>query len=594
MTSDNILVLLIMGVAIVLFVSERLRADVVALLVLLALIFSGLLTVEEAFLGFANPAVVTVWAVFIISAGLQVTGVADVFAAQLLRLAGESEVRLLFFLMLGAGLMSAVMNNTGAVAILMPTVISVGRKVDVSPAKLLMPLAFAALLGGNMTLIGTPPNILAASIMAERGIEPFGFFDFTPTGILVLGAGMIYMMVIGRRLLPDRIPPGGLAQEYHVDDYLTEVRLEEGSGLIGRPLKETELGARYNLNAVLVYPPLGEALSPLSERPLEEGDMLLVEGRAQDLLHAAEALRLRPVAGFAPETMTVNTAVEDLHMAEITPGPNNRLERQTLREIDFRERYGLSVIAVRHNSVDVAERLGDVRVRFGDSLLVQGPREKFSLLAREADWLVLETPDIEQRRTNKMTLAIAVLLTVIVSAALGLLHISALMLAGALAMVLGGALTMDEGYAAIDWKAVFLIAAMLPLGTAMEVTGTAQLIADELVGLTGGLGPVVVLATLFVLTALLTEVISNAAAAVLLVPIAIDVAFSLNLNPQPFVMGVVIAASTSFLMPIGHQVNVIIFGAGGYKFFDFARVGVWLNLLLLAITAVFVPLIWPF
>jgi di/tricarboxylate transporter len=592
MTADSILVLFILATAIVLFVSEKLRADVVALLVLLALIASGLLTIEEAFQGFASPAVVTVWAVFIISAGLQATGVADLFAAQLLRLAGASETRLLFLLMVGAGLMSAFMNNIGAVAILMPTVISVGRKMDISPAKLLMPLAFAALLGGNMTLIGTPPNILAAEIMQERGLEPFGFFDFTPTGLLVLGAGMAYMMLIGRRLLPDRIPPGGLAQEYRMDDYLAEVRVGPGSVMIGKEVRETDLGARFNLNVVLVFPRgEGEAVSTLSQRPLAPDDILLLEGKPQDILSAGAAYDLQPIA----EPGTAGWAApEAYHLAEVTMGPKAKMQKQTLREIDFRERYGLSVLAVRHNSVDYAERLGALPIRFGDSLLVQGPPERFQILAREGDWLVLETPDFEQRRTSRIPLAIAVLLGVIVSAALGLFHVSALMLAGALLMVIGGALSMDEAYQAIDWKAVFLIAAMLPLGTAMEKTGTAQLLADQLVALTGGLGAVAVLCALFVMTALLTEVISNAAAAVLVVPIAIDVGLGLGLNPQPFVMSAVIAASTSFLMPIGHQVNIIIFGAGGYKFFDFTRVGVGLNLLLLAVTAVFVPLIWPF
>ncbi|MFK7802893.1 MAG: SLC13 family permease, partial [Anaerolineae bacterium] len=284
----------------------------------------------------------------------------------------------------------------------------------------------------------------------------------------------------------------------------------------------------------------------------------------------------------------------DFHLAEITLAPNSNLENQTVQQIDLRGQYNLSVLALRHNGVEQIDQLGKAPISFGDSLLVYGPDDRLNKLINDPNLLVLETPKIELRRLSKAPYASLILLAVLITAALGLLHVAALMLAGALLMVILGVLKMDEAYRSIDWKAVFLIAGMLPLGIAMEKTGTAQLIADQLINVTGGLGPVAVLCAMFVLTALLTEVISNAAAAVLVIPIAIDVAFGLNLDPRPFVMATVIAASTSFLMPIGHQVNIIIYGAGGYRFSDYARVGVWLNLILLAVVAIFVPIIWPF
>jgi di/tricarboxylate transporter len=445
-----------------------------------------------------------------------------------------------------------------------------------------------------MTLIGTPPNILAASIMQDYGVEPFAFFDFLPTGFLVLGAGVLYMMLVGRRLIPDRIPPGNLSQEYHVRDYLTEVQITAGSQLIGKRIKETDLGSEYDLDVVYVNTHQASLVSPSSEYTLEEHDILLLKGRPEAIVRASEFYGFLPTVDFTPGNWSAEAESEDFHLAEITLAPNSSLERQTLAEINFRDRYGLSVLAVRHDGVEQVNRLSDFSVRFGDSLLVQGPSEKFKHLLNDSNLLLLESPSIERRRTQKIPLAAAILLAVLISAALGLLPVAALMLAGALFMVLGGVLRMDEAYRAIDWKAVFLIAGMLPLGTAMEKSGTAQLMADQLVAFSGEMGAVAVLMTIFVSTALLTEVISNAAAAVLVVPIAIDVAISLSLQAQPFVMATVIAASTSFLMPIGHQVNIIIFGAGGYKFFDYARVGVWLNLILLLMTAVFVPLIWPF
>ncbi len=594
MTPDQILILIILTAAVVLFISERLRADVVALLVLLTLIVSGLLTVDEAFQGFASPAVVTVWAVFMISGGLQRSGVADIIARRLLQWAGNSEIRLLMFLMLGAGVMSAFMNNIGAVAILMPAVISISRRLQISPSKLLMPLAFSALLGGNLTLIGTPPNILAVSLMQDAGIEPFAFFDFLPTGLLVLATGMIYMVLVGRYLIPDRLESGGLSEEYHVRDFLTEVQITSQSALVGQQVNQSDLGAEYNLNVIYVRISPDETVSPFSDYKLQEKDVLLIEGNPQQIVQASERYRFVPVADFSASELTLESDSDDFHLAEITLAPGSTLENQTIKEIDFRERYGLSVLALRHNGVDQASSLRDLPVRFGDSMLVQGPAEKFTGLLNDNNLLVLERPNIEKRRTSKIPLASGILLFVIVAAALGLLHVAALMLAGGVLMVLGGVLKIEEAYRVIDWQAVFLIAGMLPLGVAMEKTGTAGLIANQLVELTGGMGPVAVLATMFVLTALLTEVISNAAAAVLIVPIAIDVGFGLQLNPHPFVMATVIAASTSFLMPIGHQVNIIVFGAGGYKFSDYARVGVGLNLLLLTITAIFVPLIWPF
>lgn len=586
--------LLILLAALILFVTEWVRADVVALLVTLALLVTGLVSVDEAFAGFASPAVVTVWAVFIISGGLQRTGVADMLARRILRLAGADERRLLLVLMVGAGLMSAFMNNVGAVAILMPAVISIGRTRGIAPSKLLMPLAFAALLGGNITLIGTPPNILAVSLMQERGLDPFSFFDFAPTGLIVLGVGIAYMLLVGRRLLPDRSAPGGLAAEYPVRPFLGELAITAESSLAGKTIGDSELYDRYALTILRVERLDEGILSPHRQLRLLEGDQLLLEGTPEALLHLQTAEQLRPVAGFSADQWHPEENPDDLHLAEVTMAPNSRLENQTLGELNFRERYGLSVLAVRHHGTESAANLRDTRIQFGDSLLVQGPTRTLDNLINEPNLLVLERPSIELRRTTKAPLAIAILIGVLAIAATGWLHVAGVMLAGALLIVLTGVLTMDEAYRAIDWKAVFLIAGMLPLGTAMEQTGTAPLLAVQLTTLVGALGPLVLLGALFLLTALLTELISNAAATVLLVPVAIDMALQLNLAPEPFVMATVLAASTSFLMPVGHQVNVIIFGAGNYRFGDYARVGVGLNLLMLATALLIVPWIWPF
>jgi len=596
LTTDNLLVLGILSVAILLFVSEKLRVDVVAMIVLAALVVTGLVTVEEAFSGFSSPAVIVVWAVFIVSAGLTRSGVADLIARQVMRLAGRSQLRLIVLIMVAVGIMSAFMSNVGAAAILLPAVMSVARETDIPPSKLLIPLAWASLLGGNVTMIGTPPNILASSILeGYGGIEPFTFFDFVPMGLVTLAAGILFMAFVGRRLLPERTPGGGLVDSYPVQEYLTEARVVADSPLIGKTVQEADLERRHGLNVIHVHLCCqdGETVPALTEHRLEPGDELHLEATASAILEAGQTLGLRPVPDRPIQPWEPQPERSAFELAEVVLAPSSSLRCKTLRQIDFRSRFGLAVLAVRHQGETLFERLGDVQLDFGDSLLLQGPVETINLLRQEDDFLLLEMPPLETRRTRKMPVAVAILLGVVIVAAAGWLHVSAAMFIGALLMVLSGTLTMDEAYGSIHWQSVFLIAGMLPLGLAMQSTGTAQLLADQIVAMVGDWGPLAVMMGIYLLTGLLTEVISNAAAAVLAVPIAIDAALSLSANPHAFVMATVIAASTSFLMPIGHQVDVLVFGPGGYRFADYAKVGVWLNLLLFILTALVLPLIWP-
>jgi di/tricarboxylate transporter len=596
LTTENFLVLGILAVAVVLFVSEKLRVDVVAMIVLVALVVTGLVTVEEAFSGFASPAVITVWAVFIVSGGLTRSGVADLIAQQVVRVAGHNQLRLTVLIMVTVGIMSAFMNNIGAVAILLPAVMSVARETDIPPSKLLIPLAWASLLGGNMTMIGTPPNILASSILESYGdIEPFSFFDFTPMGVVVLTAGILYMVFVGRRLLPKRTAGGDLADSYPVQEYLTEARVADDSPLIGKTVREADLENRYGLNVIHIHLCCqeGETVSAMMEHRLEPGDELHLEATADAILAADQTLGLAPVPDRAIQPWEPEPERSAFELAEVVLAPSSSLRGKTLRQMDFRSRFGLAVLAIRHEGRTLFARLGDVSLDFGDSLLLQGSVDKINLLRHERGFLLLDMPPLETRRTHKAPVSVAILLGVLVVVAAGWLHVSAAMFTGALLMVLSGTLTMDEAYRSIEWKSVFLIAGMLPLGLAMENTGTAQLLADQIVALVGEWGPMAVMMGIYLMTGLLTEVMSNAAATVLAVPIAIDAARSLGADPHAFVMAIVIAASTSFLMPIGHQVNVLVFGPGGYRFADYTRVGVWLNLLLFILTALILPLIWP-
>jgi di/tricarboxylate transporter len=590
MTIDNLLIFIIMGAALILFISEKIRVDLVALMVLVSLTLTGLITPEEAFSGFASPAVITVWAVFIISGGLTRSGVADVIARFILRLAGHNQVRLIVLIMVTVGVMSAFMNNIGAVAILLPAVVSVAREMKISPAKLLIPLAWASLMGGNITLIGTPPNILASSILANYPEIPnFEFFDFAPMGVIVLTTGVLYMVLVGRHLLPARTPGTGLSQDYPIREYLSEVQIQLDSAVLGKMVREVDWG---NLQILQIDTLDGSILSPRSDHQLESGDCLLVESSAEVLLEKARSLGLAPIS--EGETGLVRIPDGSLKLAEVVLSPKSKLLGKTLAEIDFRSRFGLSVLAIRHEGTTLFERLVQIPLHFGDSLLIEGSSERLAALRRDPDFLMLDTyPPLEPRRTHKAPLTVAILLGGLIMVTTGWLPVPVALLIGAILMVLSGALSMEEAYQSIEWKSVFLIAGMLPLGIAMEKTGTAQLMANWIVDLIGGWGALAVLAGIYVMTGLLTEVMSNAAATVLVTPIAIDVALRLGADPRSFVIGVVIAASTSFLMPIGHQVNVIIFGPGGYKFSDYTRVGVILNVILLLVIMLTLPLIWP-
>jgi di/tricarboxylate transporter len=445
-------------------------------------------------------------------------------------------------------------------------------------------------MGGNITLVGTPPNILASSMLQNyENIPNLNFFDFAPMGIIVLITGILYMVFIGRHLLPDRTPTTGLSQDNPVREYLSEVEIQRKSPLIGKSIYDIDWN---DLTVLQIKTVEKEILNPQSDHRLKSGDRLLVESPAEALVEALQNLGLAP----APEGDTASKQIPDhsLKLAEIILAPNSTLSGKTLAETNFRIQYGLSVMAIRHNGDTLFSHLAEVPLQFGDSLLVQGSFEKLTLLRNNPDFLTLDThPPLETRRTHKAPLTVAILLGALIFISTGWLSIPIALLIGAISMVLSGTISMDEAYQSIEWKSVFLIAGMLPLGIAMENTGTAQLIADWIVNFIGGWGALAVLIGIYLMTSLLTEIISNAAATVLVIPIAIDTALRLGADPRAFIIGVVLAASTSFLMPIGHQVNVIVFGPGDYKFLDYTRVGILLNIILLIVVMLTLPVIWP-
>jgi di/tricarboxylate transporter len=601
-TTDIALMLAILAVSIFLFITSWLRVDVVALLVLLSLILTGLITPAEAFSGFSSPAVITVWAIFIVSGGLFYTGVANLLADRLLRVAGTNPPRLTALLMVTVGLMSGVMNNVGATAVLMPAAVTISHKARMVASRLLMPLAFGSLLGGMTTLIGTPPNILVSDALRSAGYEPFSLFDFAPLGLVALVIGVTFMVLLGRRWLPDRTPEARLGDVagpdvdlvdlYRLGERLFRARIPAGSPLIGQTLAESGLRQDFELSVVGLERRGETKLAPAKDTVLRRGDMLLVGGMVDHLEWAQVAghLDLQPEVGVLDRDLQT----EMVGIAEAILSPHSRLVGKTLAEIQFRDKFQLTVLAILRDGRPRGTGLADLPLRLGDTLLVQGSRHNIRILQREPDFVVLgDMEDGSPVRTRKVPIAVGLLAVMLVPVVAGWLPIMAAALLAGVLMVVTGCLTMDEAYQSIDWRAVFLVAGTLPLGIAMEKTGTAQLLAGLMVDAVGGFGPMALLAGFYVLTNLLTQFMSNAASTVLIAPIAIGAAEQVGSDPHALLMAVAVAASAGFLTPVAHQSNVLVMGPGGYRFGDYFRVGLPLDLLVFAVTLLVLPLIWP-
>lgn len=603
MTVEQWIVVSILGCALAVFASDRVRVDVVALSVLVSLVLTGVLTSEEALSGLSNPAVVTVLAVFILSGAMVSTGVADELARLMMRASGDAQWRIVTVAMATCGLMSAFMNNIGATAILLPACLRISERTGIAASKLLMPLAFASLLGGNITAIGTPPNILANGILSERdGLEPFGFFDFAATGVPVLVLGLVYMGTVGFRLLPTRSDTGRLVDNQAVSDYLSTVSVGQESSLVGLPVAEAE--AEFDQPARVLSVRRRDSADQLTPRPvtiIRPGDQLTVQAPLSSLAefaarHGSEVdVDSSAIAWIDPfaSRHADHVSRDSIAVLEVMVAPESTLIGRTPTELELRRHRGLIPLAVRRRRGPVRTELDQFCFSAGDSLVVTGHRDRLTELYDSDDVIALHSPDLAHRNRKRAPLAVAVMAAVLAASAFGIVPIAIAMLTGALILVLSQTISMEDAYASIDWKAIFLIAGMLPLGTAMEKTGTAQLVADTITDAAGDAGPMWVLLGIYVLTVALTSVISNAAATVLIVPIALDTALALDVNPQPFVMATVIAASTAFLLPIGHQVNVLVYGPGNYRFGDFARVGAGLTVAVMALVAVLVPVVWP-
>jgi di/tricarboxylate transporter len=582
---------IILAVAILLFLSDRLRPDLVALLVMLALGLSGVLTAQETFSGFSRSAVIAIIAIFVLAEGLRRTGITDKLGEVLIRLGGKREGTLVFTVTLAGALLSLFMNNIAAASVLMPAISGAARKAGVSPSRLLMPLAFGTILGGMATLL-TTTNILVSGILREHGLAGFGLLDFAPVGLPIVILGTLYMAILGRRWLPAQAHPeppsvplsdDDLQGVYRLNERLIRGRVFAASTLAGQTVRQSQLREKYKLNLVAVQHG-GRMIETI---PPE------LELKAGDILHMIGRLELIPV----PELETLlelisETTLPSMALVEVVLTPRSPLVGQTLREVHFREKYGMNVLAIWRAGRPYRTGHGEMPLQFGDALLLQGPAARIPILQTEPELLVLvgRTVPVDRR---KALLAALVMLATLTAAALSSFSTGEIMLTGALAMVLIGILDMDQAYRAVEWKSVFLVAGMLPLGTALAKTGAAALLGNTLMNVLGQNGVMILLAGLVGLTILFTQVMNGAAVAAIMAPIGIQIGQMVGADPRTLAMAIALATSVAFITPLGHPVNVLVMGPGGYKFTDYAKVGFLLTLIVFAVILVFLPIFWP-
>jgi di/tricarboxylate transporter len=601
MTTDLIITLVILAGILAMFLSERLSIDLVAILAIVALAFSRVLTAEEAFSGLSDPAVITLLSIFILARALEETGVTARIGSFLLRAAGESETRLIAALMTSAAVLSLFMNNIASASILLPAASAAARKADLKLSRLLMPMAFGTLLGGSATLFATT-NIVVSSILRDHGYRGFGVTDFAPVGLPLIVLGIVYMLLWGRRLLPTRVhserekvlrlAQADLLALYNLDERLFQTRIPPGSLLIGRSLAESSFREKYELNVIETERDGKKVLAPTPDFIFQEGDIVLLEGKLEEFIQrdSEPYLEILPPRKYDEEDLESASIV----VIEAVLSPRSQLIGRTLRESRFRERFGMAVLAIWNGERAIRTNVQDVKLSFGDALLMQGSRDQLERIRLDPDLIVLSGEEPWDRKVSaKSWIALAIFALTVLAAALRPADIGEVMLAGAMMMVISKILTMEQAYRAVDWRVVFLVAGMLPLGLAMTKTGATTLFAAALTGLTGPYGPRVLLLGLLVLTVLLSQAMKGAAVSAVIAPIAIQAAEQMGVDPRAMAMGVAVATSMAFVTPLGHPVNIMIMTPGGYRFKDFLRVGLPLTVLAFAVILLLLPVFWP-
>ncbi len=585
------ILLAIIAFTLIAFVVGRMPIDVVALCCLALLLIFNLVTPEEAIAGFGNPAVITVMMMFVLSEALVLTGVVAKIGHRIASMSGTYLVAGTT-LLLGCGVLSAFISNTATLAILLPVGLQLAKHYEVSASRILLPLSYISIVGGTCTLIGTSTNLLVSSIAHDHGLEAISMFEFFMLGGPLFVLGLLYIVLVPMRGMTPRAQVGSLTSKYELEAFLTEIEVPPGSRLVGLTPLATQISERFRLNVLQILRGGRIIGTEIRATELQAADRLIVRGAMQDIVAFKEQYGLL----LLTDIKLSDTALTDENniLGELQISPVSRLTGLTIKEIDFRRRYGCFVLALNRTGDLIRNKLTSIPLRHWDTLLVFGPRARVEALQELEDFVSLEEVDIRLHLPRNWWLAALILPAVVLAATFGWMDILEASILGAVAMVITRRLTIQQAYSSINWTVIFLLAAILPLGTAMENSGLNEVIAAGLVDLGGGGHPLLLLAAIYLATALLSEVVSNNSTAVLMVPFAFATATSLGLEARPFVMAVAFGASASFLTPMGYQTNAMVFVPGQYRFVDYLLWGLPLKVLFAVVSIFAIPRIWPF
>ena len=590
MTLSILLLLIIIVVALVLFSFEWLSPDITALGVLLALILFGLVPIEQAFAGFGSDTFMLLLGLLILTAALIQTGVVDFVGRRLLQLTNSQPKRLLLVMMLVVGIMSSLISNTAAAAFFLPVILGLSQRAKINASRLLMPMAFAAILSSSVTLVGTSTNLVVSGLIEQAGLPAIGLLELTPVGIPILIAGVLYMLLVGQKMIPVREAPKNLTDALGLRPYLAELRIAPDSPLVNQTLAESGLGRDLDLTVLDIIREKEHVFECCADETLQAGDSLLVKGSSEAILKVKDipSIDIQADAKFSDFDLQEG----GLRLAEVVLLPRSIFIGKTIKGLNLREKYHIQVLAISRRTGVVHHKIAQTRLHLGDVLLVQGDEEQISAMRNENAFDVLGVIESKRFRPQRAWLVTGIFAGVLSLAALRLVPLPVSMLLGALLVFLMRLITPEEAYQQVEWKALVLIGSMLTLGVAMQATGTAQYLAELLVALVGSWNPLWLLSGFFILTVLLTQPMSNQAAAAVVIPVALTLAVQLDLNPRTFAIMIAVAASTSYLTPL-EPACLIVYGPGHYRFIDFLKVGGLLTLIIFGIAIALIPRIWP-
>jgi len=597
MNIDIIIVLSILVLGFILFLLEYFTIDVTALIILSCFFGLGYLTPTEAVSGFSNPAVITIGLLFILSSAIQKTGLLEYLVVTINRLLQSSRILGMAVYYFTVSIASALINNTAIVAIFMPVTIRLAHRYRISPSKMLIPLSYAAILGGTLTLVGTSTNLLVNSIyMSYEGVEPLGMFEFFRYGVIILIIGTIYLLVVAPKLIPSRTVTSSLTKSYHLGGYLTEMRIKKQSPLVGKSCLDRSINHNYDVTVLDIIRDQKHIVNNIRRTILKEGDILFVRGTLENFVRMKE---VEGVTLLTDEKLTqAELEQEDNELVECLLTDDSDLVGKSLMSTNFRQVFGAFILAIRREGDIIRKKIAHMQLHAFDTLLVYGPTKKISTLSDRGDFIVLGKVEARLQKDRFWWVSIYVVLISIFLASIGYVPILKGAFISVVILFCLKIITAQESYQSIHWQVIILIAALIPIGIVLQSTGTADWIGNNISRFiylfSISWQPYVLLATIYFITMILTEISSNVATAIIMVPIAIAVSGQIGLDSRPFVFAVAFAASASFITPIGYQTNLMVYGPGGYKFSDYIRVGLPLSLLLFLTAVIILPNIWSF